>query len=166
MLPSEAESVGALRVDAYAAKGLLELNPGYADQLRTLGLDGSATVLVAVDEDDGKLLGSVMLDPGDHGSGVIRGTDEAEARMLAVAPQAQGQGVARALMVAVIDAAAARGYGSYCFPPVRSCPPPGTSTSRLASRGHPSLTGPPSPGAACSLTDSRSPAARLFCPAR
>jgi GNAT superfamily N-acetyltransferase len=62
-----------------------------------LGLGGGrGTVLVAVEEDDGKPLGTVMLDPSGADREVARDADEAELRMLAVAPRAQGQGVAHA----------------------------------------------------------------------
>jgi ribosomal protein S18 acetylase RimI-like enzyme len=107
-LPGEAAAIGALRVEAYDSQNLLAANPGYADTLRTHGFDGHGTVFVAVD-DDGKLLGTVMLDPWHPESEIARGADEAEVRMLAVAPATQGQGAGRALMLAVIDAAAASG---------------------------------------------------------
>jgi ribosomal protein S18 acetylase RimI-like enzyme len=120
-LPGEAETVGALRVEAYESQGLLTGNPGYADSLRGFGFDGHGTVLVAVDDTDGsdsaggaggaggKLLGTVMLEPWSPDSEVARHPDEPEVRMLAVASWAQGRGVGRALMLAVIDAAAASG---------------------------------------------------------
>ncbi|HWG02192.1 MAG TPA: GNAT family N-acetyltransferase [Trebonia sp.] len=107
-LPGEAAAVGALRVEAYDSQHLLAANSGYADTLRRHGFDGHGTVFAAVD-DDGKLLGTVMLDPWNPESEVARGADETEVRMLAVAPAAQGQGVGRALMLAVIDAATVSG---------------------------------------------------------
>ena len=57
------------------------------------------------------LLGTVMLDPWHDGGEVARDRREAEVRALAVAPQAQGQGVGRALMLAVIDQARVAGAG-------------------------------------------------------
>lgn len=120
----EAEAVGALRVDAYLSGGFLSPGTGYAQTLRVLGFGtdqkgsgGHATVLVAADDDTadgtsaacGKLLGTVMLEPWHAGSEVSRGPGEAEVRAFAVAPWAQGRGVGRALMLAVIDAAAANG---------------------------------------------------------
>lgn len=99
------DQVGALRVEAYQAQDLL--NPSYASILRDLGRDGHGTVFVA--DDDGKLAGTVMLEPWHPGSEVAAGPHEAEVRALAVAPWAQRRGAARALMCSVIDAAAAAG---------------------------------------------------------
>ncbi|MCW2935917.1 MAG: putative acetyltransferase [Actinomycetia bacterium] len=112
-LAEEMGAVGALRVGAYEAQDLLGFNPSYADTLAALGTDGRGTVLVAAgdggDAAAGMLLGTVMLDPWHDGSEVTRDPREAEVRALAVAPQAQGQGVGRALMLAVIDRARAAG---------------------------------------------------------
>jgi ribosomal protein S18 acetylase RimI-like enzyme len=106
--------VGELRVAAYQAEHLLDPNPPYADTLRALGTesvsDGPGTeVLVAVD--DGRILGTVMLEPWHPGSEVARGPHEAEMRALAVAPAARGRGVGATLVQAVLDRAAARGAG-------------------------------------------------------
>jgi ribosomal protein S18 acetylase RimI-like enzyme len=60
-------------------------------------------VLVAVD--DHQILGTVMLEPYHAASEVARTHDEAEIRALAVAPDAQGKGVGRMLLHAVIDRA-------------------------------------------------------------
>jgi GNAT superfamily N-acetyltransferase len=114
-LAEEMDAVGALRVGAYESQGLLEFNPSYAATLAALGTDGRGTVLVAAgdsgDDGAGMLLGTVMLDPWHDGSEVARDRREAEVRALAVAPQAQGQGVGRALMLAVIDQARVAGAG-------------------------------------------------------
>ncbi|MGH3166973.1 MAG: GNAT family N-acetyltransferase [Trebonia sp.] len=128
MLPGEAEAVGALRVDAYSGGGFLSAGTGYADTLRALGFGGGgsggpdrsggsghATVFVAAEGAPdgnggaGELLGTVMLEAWHAASEVSQGPDEAEVRAFAVAPRAQGRGVGRALMLAVIDAAAASG---------------------------------------------------------
>jgi ribosomal protein S18 acetylase RimI-like enzyme len=95
-----------LRVEAYASAGLLEIDPSYADKLRSVDFDVHGSVLVAVDETDGELLGTVMLAPWGPGSLVASDAGEAEVRMLAVSPRAQRRGVGRALMAAVIEAAA------------------------------------------------------------
>ncbi|HSZ38695.1 MAG TPA: GNAT family N-acetyltransferase [Trebonia sp.] len=132
VLPGEAEAVGALRVEAYKGGGFLSGASGYTDTLRVLGLGtaggpggGSGEggrVFVAVEDgpdassaeraaghDPKKLLGTVMLDPWHAGSEVSRNDGDAEVRAFAVAPWAQGRGVGRVLMRAVIDAAAASG---------------------------------------------------------
>jgi ribosomal protein S18 acetylase RimI-like enzyme len=106
-LAAEMGAVGALRVSAYQAQRLLKANPAYAGSLAALGADGHGSVLVA--DAGAQLLGTVMLDPWHDGSEVARGPREAEVRALAVAPQAQGRGVGRALMRAVIDQAGAAG---------------------------------------------------------
>jgi ribosomal protein S18 acetylase RimI-like enzyme len=118
VLPGETEAVGTLRVSAYMAQDHLAANPAYADTLRALGQDGHGTILVAADVPEGadgssgpgeKLLGTVMYEPWHPGSEVARSADEAEVRALAVAPWAQGRGVGRALMLAVIGAAETSG---------------------------------------------------------
>jgi ribosomal protein S18 acetylase RimI-like enzyme len=117
VLPGEGEAVGALRVEAYKSGDFLASGSGYAETLRELGFDGHGTVFVATEDgaDENragegiKLLGTVMLDPWHPGSEVSRSAADIEVRAFAVAPWAQGRGVGRALMRAVIDAAAARG---------------------------------------------------------
>jgi ribosomal protein S18 acetylase RimI-like enzyme len=104
---SEMTAVGALRVEAYGAQDLLAVNPPYAATLRGLGGDGHGTVLVA--DGEGTLLGTVMLEPWHDGSEIAGGPQEAEVRALAVSPSAQGRGVGRALMLAVMEKAAAAG---------------------------------------------------------
>lgn len=106
--PGEMEAVGALRVEAYRAGGLLA--ESYAPTLRALGTDGHGIVVVAAEDGaDAKLLGTVMLEPWHDHSEVARLPQEAEVRALAVAPWAQGLGVGRALMGEVISRATARG---------------------------------------------------------
>jgi ribosomal protein S18 acetylase RimI-like enzyme len=106
-MPQEMEAVGALRVRAYQALGLLADGSGYAAVLLSLGADGHGTVLVAAE--DREILGTVMLEPWHEGSEVARGPDEAEVRALAVDPAAQRRGVARALMRAAMGQAAGSG---------------------------------------------------------
>ena len=105
--PAEFAAIGELRVAAYQADGFLSDASNYGETLRTLGTDGTGQILTAVA--DGRLLGTVMLQLPPHAGQVVRGPDEAEVRALAVAPEAQGRGVGRALLRAVAERAARRG---------------------------------------------------------
>jgi ribosomal protein S18 acetylase RimI-like enzyme len=108
--PGELAEVGDIRVAAYLADGFLAPDSGYAPTLRALGRDGDGTVLVAVDEqDDGRILGTVMLQSWPHAGQVVTDGDEAEIRALAVIPQARGRGTGSALLQAVIERAARQG---------------------------------------------------------
>jgi ribosomal protein S18 acetylase RimI-like enzyme len=66
-----------------------------------------AGLLVAVDGDG--VLGTVTFVPDGGPLGEIAGPSEAEFRMLAVDPHAQGRGVGAALLARVIDESRARG---------------------------------------------------------
>ncbi len=103
----ELARIGELRVAAYRAAGLLLANPGYAEVLRGLGISGIGEVLVA--EDDGRIVGTVMLEPFHRFSEMARSPGEAEVRALAVAPHEQHRGVGRALVRAAIERATVRG---------------------------------------------------------
>jgi ribosomal protein S18 acetylase RimI-like enzyme len=103
----ELAGIGELRVAAYRAGGLLSANPGYAEVLRGLGISGTGEVLVA--EENGRIVGTVMLEPFHRFSEIARSPGEAEVRALAVAPQEQHRGAGRALVSAVIDRATVRG---------------------------------------------------------
>jgi ribosomal protein S18 acetylase RimI-like enzyme len=108
--PGELAEVGDIRVAAYLADGFLTPDSGYAPALRALGRDGDGTVLVAVDEhDDGRILGTVMLQSWPHAGQVVTDGDEAEIRALAVIPEARGRGTGSALLQAVIERAAQQG---------------------------------------------------------
>jgi ribosomal protein S18 acetylase RimI-like enzyme len=108
--PGELAEVGDIRVAAYLADGFLSPDSGYAPALRALGRDGEGTVLVAVGEqDDGRILGTVMLQPWPHAGQVVTDGDEAEIRALAVIPEARGRGTGSALLQAVIERAAQQG---------------------------------------------------------
>jgi ribosomal protein S18 acetylase RimI-like enzyme len=79
----------------------------YAPTLAALGSAGEGHVLVAVD--DGQVLGTVMLQAWPHAGRVVKDSDEAEIRALAVVPDGQGKGTGRALLQAVISRAARQG---------------------------------------------------------
>jgi len=108
--PGELAEVGDIRVAAYLADSFLTPDSGYAPTLRALGRDGHGTVLVAVDDhDDGRILGTVMLQPWPHAGQVVTDGDEAEIRALAVVPGARGRGTGSALLRAVIERAGQQG---------------------------------------------------------
>ena len=107
--PDEHASVGELRVSAYRALGLLAEGSGYAETLRGFGFAGHCTVIVAVDEADDGILGTITLEPFAPSSELARDESEADIRAFAVAPQAQGSGVGRQLLLAVIESAAKQG---------------------------------------------------------
>lgn len=112
--PDEFDELGDVRVAAYRADGFLSPQSTYAPTLRALGADGLDVVLVAVDDQDsewgrGRILGTVMLQGSARGGEMLEGPEEAEIRALAVAPDAQGTGLGRRLLAAVIARAAATG---------------------------------------------------------
>ncbi len=107
--PNELVEVGELRLAAYHADGFLSTDSAYAPRLRELGADGSGPVLVAVDGEPGRLVGTVMLQHWPHAGHVVSGPSEAEIRALAVRPDSRGNGVGRALLAAVTDRAAGAG---------------------------------------------------------
>jgi ribosomal protein S18 acetylase RimI-like enzyme len=102
---AELAAVGQLRLDAYAAAGVL--SAGYADELRALGTAGDGTVLVA--DVDGQLTGSIMLVLWPCAGELIAGPEEAEVRALAVPPGTQRGGVGMALLRATMTLASAAG---------------------------------------------------------
>ena len=103
--PDEHAAVGELRVSSYQALGLLPEGSEYAETLRGFGFDADYTVLVAVDETDGSILGTITLEPFDPSSELAQDDTEADLRAFAVAAQAQGKGVGRMLLLAVIERA-------------------------------------------------------------
>jgi ribosomal protein S18 acetylase RimI-like enzyme len=107
--PDERGAVGELRVSAYRALGLLSEGSDYAETLREFGFGRDCTVLVAVDDADGNILGTITLEPFDPASELAQDDTEADVRAFAVAAQAQGKGVGRKLLLAVIERAEKRG---------------------------------------------------------
>jgi ribosomal protein S18 acetylase RimI-like enzyme len=108
--PDELAGIGELRVAAYEAGGFLSDASHYGETLRTLGHDGIGQILVAVSNDgEGRALGTVMLQLWPDAGHVVRGPGEAEIRALAVAPEARGRGVGRALLQAIAGQARAGG---------------------------------------------------------
>jgi ribosomal protein S18 acetylase RimI-like enzyme len=107
--PDEHAAVGELRVTAYRALGLLSAGSGYAEPLRALGFGGGDEVLVAADEAGNGILGTVTLEAFAPASELAKDDTEADIRAFAVIPSAQGHGVGRKLLAAVIERAEQRG---------------------------------------------------------
>jgi len=104
----ELEVAGALVEAAYAAGGLLDNDRGYGDHVRDVpGRAGHVPVLVALRE--GRIVGSVTICPSGSGFSELARPGEVEFRFLGVSPDAQGTGVARALVGAVEEYAVAHG---------------------------------------------------------
>ena len=108
--PDEHEEAGAVTADAYRefVSSPEDWN-GYLRRLADIGARADRTlVLVAVD-DDGHILGTVTVEtrdrvPGSRPRPPVE-DDEIHVRMLGVRPDAQGRGVGRALMDAVLGEA-------------------------------------------------------------
>ncbi len=94
---------------AYRTLGLLPEGSGYAETLRGFGFADDCVVLVAASEAANSILGTITLEPFGPANELAQDETEADVRAFAVAPQAQGQGVGRKLLLAVIECAGKRG---------------------------------------------------------
>jgi ribosomal protein S18 acetylase RimI-like enzyme len=103
--PDEYPAIGDLRVTAYQDLGLLPEGSHYVETLRGFGFGTDCTILVATDETGAGLLGTITLEPFSPTGELARDETEADVRAFAVAPQGQGRGVGRSLLLAVIEAA-------------------------------------------------------------
>ncbi|MGH8840005.1 MAG: GNAT family N-acetyltransferase [Jiangellaceae bacterium] len=107
----ELAEAGAVTLAAYRAVGMAV--GGYADELGdTASRAAAAELLVAVEStrSDHRVLGTVTFCPADSRYRELARADEAEFRMLAVRPDAQGRGIGRALAEACVDRARAQGF--------------------------------------------------------
>ncbi|MEJ3743951.1 GNAT family N-acetyltransferase [Actinomycetes bacterium KLBMP 9797] len=103
--PADHEAVARVSVAAYEADGQLKGEHGYAEVLADVATRAAAgNILVAVDEHDTVLGAVLFVLPGSAYAEVSR-PGEAEFRMLAVDPAAQGRGVGAALVAACVSRA-------------------------------------------------------------
>ena len=106
--PEEYAEIGALSVEAYRADG--QLSEHYGPILADVAARAEhGTVLAAVDELTGSILGGVTFVLPETPFAELSVPGEAEFRTLAVAPGAQGRGVGEALVRACLDRAAGLG---------------------------------------------------------
>ncbi|MBM0235487.1 GNAT family N-acetyltransferase [Micromonospora sp. STR1_7] len=104
--PVDFPAVARLTVAAYEADGQLKGEHGYGAVLADVSTRAaSGEVLVAADESTGAVLGSVTFVLPGTPFAELSGPGEAEFRMLAVDPAAQGRGVGGALARACVDRA-------------------------------------------------------------
>jgi ribosomal protein S18 acetylase RimI-like enzyme len=113
--PEDYDAIARLTIDAYRADGQLKGGHGYDRTLADVATRAEhGEVLVAVEERSGTGTGGTVLGsvtfvlPGSRYAELSR-AGEAEFRMLAVDPAAQGRGVGEALARACLDRAAERG---------------------------------------------------------
>ncbi|MEU4642229.1 GNAT family N-acetyltransferase [Micromonospora sp. NPDC023814] len=104
--PADFAAVARLTVAAYEADGQLKGEHGYGAVLADVAARAEhGEVLVAADQETGAVLGSVtFVLPGSRYA-ELSGAGEAEFRMLAVDPAAQGRGVGAALVEACVSRA-------------------------------------------------------------
>ncbi len=107
--PEDHEAIGEATVAAYE-DFLTGAEDFYIEHLRDAGSrDRDAELWVAEDEQTGEVLGAVTLCPVGSPWREIGADDEAEFRMLAVAPAAQRRGVGSALLDLVVRRAREEG---------------------------------------------------------
>jgi len=109
--PAELDPLGELTVAAYREVGETD-EPYYAELRDVAGRAAHVPVLVAVDAEDGRLLGGMTYVPGPGPFAEGSFGDSATFRMLAVDPAARGRGAGRALVRAAIARARADGRPS------------------------------------------------------
>ncbi|GIF72746.1 GNAT family N-acetyltransferase [Asanoa siamensis] len=108
--PADFPAIARLTVDAYRADGQLAGDHGYDKKLADVQTRAEAGVLlVAADEVTGQVLGSVTFVLPGTAYAEVSGDGEAEFRMLAVDPAAQGRGAGEALARACVERATALG---------------------------------------------------------
>ncbi|MFK3983155.1 GNAT family N-acetyltransferase [Micromonospora sp. NPDC050397] len=108
-VPAEFPAIARLTVAAYQDAGQLDGAQTYARTLADVaGRAGAGELLVAVDPDTGEVVGSVVFVLAGTRLAEISADGEAEFRMLAVDPSAQGRGVGETLVRACVDRAVER----------------------------------------------------------
>jgi GNAT superfamily N-acetyltransferase len=107
--PDELGAVGELTLAAYVADGYLEPTDPYAWDLRAADERAAQADLMVAADHSHRLLGTVTFCLAGSAWAEVSRDAEAEFRMLAVAPEARGQGIGTALARWCIDRARERG---------------------------------------------------------
>ncbi|MFC6014778.1 GNAT family N-acetyltransferase [Plantactinospora solaniradicis] len=108
--PADFDAIARLTVAAYRADGQLAGESEYEQTLLDVSArSDSGELLVAVDGTTGEVLGSVLFVVPGTPYAQLAGPGEAEFRMLAVDPAAQGRGAGEALVRACLTRATALG---------------------------------------------------------
>ncbi|SNT14868.1 Ribosomal protein S18 acetylase RimI [Asanoa hainanensis] len=102
--PADFPAIARFTVDAYREDGQLAGDHGYDKKLADVETRAEAGVLLVAVEDD-QVLGSVTFVLPGTAYAEISGPGEAEFRMLAVDPAAQGRGAGEALVRACLERA-------------------------------------------------------------
>lgn len=104
--PGDFDAIARLTVDAYREDGQLAGDHGYDKKLADVETRAEAGVLLVADEEaTGRVLGSVTFVLPGTAYAEVSGPGEAEFRMLAVGPAAQGRGAGEALVRACVTRA-------------------------------------------------------------
>lgn len=129
--PEDFDAIARLTVAAYRADGQITDGSDYARVLADVPARANAgELLVAVDETTGAVIGSVLFVLPGTPYAELAEPGEAEFRMLAVDPAAQGRGAGQALACACVDRAVELG----CHAVVISVRSFATAAQRLYAR--------------------------------
>ena len=127
--PDDCSAVEEMTLSVYVSEGYTP--PNRADALRNTARRSETTdLLVALDSESGKVLGSVSVMTARGPFSQIAGEDEAEMRLLGVDPATRGRGAGEALVRACLDRAKAAGMKRL----VLSTQPTMTAAHRLYER--------------------------------